>query len=283
MAQYQCPDTLTKALAQLDDNPDETIVMAGGTTIVPFLRSGDEETVLLDISRISQLKTVSVGTEIIIGSTVTLTELLGFVAEHVQNPVLRALGDVAGRIADPIMRNQATVGGNVARGGELASMLLALDGDAIFTSASGGTRRIRLAECLAEEGVTALGQPNELLTAVVARDQPYQYVYYDKFTRSHLASIPLASIAVTETNTGEIRVVLGSHRLFPERLNHVERRIRDLGYDLPLKGGTDRVMSAALGPLALSDDAFQMRIIYVLIERALRGENPKPALEVTCP
>ena len=271
MAQYQRPETLQAALTQLGDDPDETVVSAGGTTIVPFLRDDEDDTVLLDIGGISELKQMSAGAEVKIGSTVTLAEFLAFAIAHAEVQVIRALGDVASHIADPVMRNQATVGGNVARGGELVSMLLALDAEVIMESEDRGTRRIRLRDRLAEEGAAALGRPNELLTAIAVRDQPYAYVYYDKFTRSHLASVPLASIAVAQIDDGrEVRVVLGSHRLFPERMETLEESILAQHLTLPSNNAA-RLVQGAMSRLSPAGDPFQTHIIQVLVERALGG------------
>ena len=268
MARYQRPETLRQALTQLHDNPNDTVVIAGGTTIVPFLRPNDEDTILLDIGRIGELKDLICEADIIIGSAVTLKEFLTY-AQKQENPVLGALYNVASCIADPTIRGQATVGGNVARGGELATILLALDAEIIVESLGGGSRRIRLKDLLLDPGVTALGHPDELLIAIVVHNQKYDYIHYDKFTKSHLASIPLASVAVAACDR-DIRVALGSHRLFPERLSLVERRLVERDLTVPTGWGQlGGLVDAEV--FALTDDSYHNHIIHVLLERALMG------------
>ena len=108
---YFSPESLESAVRDYMAG-DEMALIAGGTALIPLLKSGVKSPArLLNLSRIEALKELTrLGDGLFIGSMVTLAELI-------ENPIVRqnlpALAESARWVASPQIRSQGTLGGNL--------------------------------------------------------------------------------------------------------------------------------------------------------------------------
>lgn len=113
---YRAPRTLADAAAWLADSPGDTMLLAGGTDLLPNMKRRQQvPTTLVSLGGIDELRRISQarGTApgaIAIGAGVTLTAL-------VEDPRIRTgmpgLWQAASQVATPHLRNMGTLGGNL--------------------------------------------------------------------------------------------------------------------------------------------------------------------------
>jgi len=126
---YECPHTLSEALAILSEPDIETRPIAGGQSLMPMMnfRLAQPDR-LLDLNRLTELSFIRENGDMIeIGAMTRLVQLekSAQIAEHL--PVITA---ALPHIAHPAIRNRGTIGGSVALAdpaAELPALLLALD------------------------------------------------------------------------------------------------------------------------------------------------------------
>ncbi len=110
--EYRKPNTLAEAVSILGAR-DDAVAIAGGMTLLPTIKQRlAEPAVLVDLTGISQMKSVSVASD-----SVTIGALVRH-AEVARSPEIKAaipaLAALAGDIGDPQVRNRGTLGGSVA-------------------------------------------------------------------------------------------------------------------------------------------------------------------------
>ncbi len=106
---YHCPSTAAEALELLNDS---SVIIAGGSDLVPQLKTGVcTPSSLVDLSGIEEFKQVVEKEDgIYIGSMATLSHL----AKHkLVLEKLPAVSQAARNVASPQIRNRATIGGNI--------------------------------------------------------------------------------------------------------------------------------------------------------------------------
>lgn len=108
---YFSPESLESAAREFMAGDDMALI-AGGTDLVPLLKSGVKKPArLLNLARVRELKELTLrGDGLFIGSMVALAGLI-------ESPIVRqhipALAEGARRVASPQIRNQGTLGGNL--------------------------------------------------------------------------------------------------------------------------------------------------------------------------
>jgi carbon-monoxide dehydrogenase medium subunit len=177
---YVRADSLSQAIALLAANPDGAKLVAGGHTLIPTLKLRlASPALLIDISRIAQLKGIEVGEQIKIGALTTHAELL--VSEPLRQavPLFHQAADL---ISDPQVRNRGTIGGSLANADPAAdwpAIVIALN--ATFEIAGpDGVRQLAAKDFFVDIMTSALGA-DEVLTAIrVARPSPDTRFVYRK-------------------------------------------------------------------------------------------------------
>jgi aerobic carbon-monoxide dehydrogenase medium subunit len=109
--EYTCPATVEEALEALASN-DDAAPLAGGQSLINVLKNRVASVALLvDISRLEELRRVDVHPDgsLEIGACVTYDELDRSADVRRGHAIL---ADVAGRIEDQQIRNRGTIGGN---------------------------------------------------------------------------------------------------------------------------------------------------------------------------
>jgi 4-hydroxybenzoyl-CoA reductase subunit beta len=109
--QYCAPETIQEAVERLADAPGTTMLVAGGTDLLPNMKRRQQcPATLIGLRRVAELKQVSNGDGLTIGAGVTLSRLIDVPGLREQH---RGLWQAASQIATPHLRNMGTVGGNL--------------------------------------------------------------------------------------------------------------------------------------------------------------------------
>ncbi|MFC2083139.1 FAD binding domain-containing protein [Candidatus Bipolaricaulota bacterium] len=159
------PQTLAEALRWLGSESN-ALPIAGGTNLLVDARAGKlSPDTVIDVSAISELREIKLtDDEIVIGSCVTIAELLESAVVRTHAPVLHA---AAKSFANTLIRNRATIGGNLVNNAPCADTAPALlvHNAEVELACSTESRRILLDEFLLDPFVTKR-QANEILTTV---------------------------------------------------------------------------------------------------------------------
>ena len=107
---YLAPRSLEEAAKLLASNPNETMLLAGDRRPPNMKRRQQTPKTLLALRRVPELRAISNGTGLTLGSGLTLTEL---VREPRVAKRYGALWQAAAQIATPHLRNMGTIGGNL--------------------------------------------------------------------------------------------------------------------------------------------------------------------------
>ena len=232
---YRAPATVRDAAAWLAEDPAQSMLLAGGTDLLPNMkRRHQSPATLISLRLIPDLRTIRADGGLVVGAGVTLAEL-------VANPIVRAsypgLWQAVAQVATPHLRNMGTLGGNVCLdtrctyynqnyewrkaigfcmkrdGGtcwvatssprclavsstDSAPMLLALGARVTLVSAR-GPREIPIADLYANDGMRYLTRrPDEILTSVSLPDPAGWRSAYWKLRRRGSFDFPVASAAV---------------------------------------------------------------------------------------
>ena len=220
--EYERPATVEDAVAILSSR-EGARVLAGGQTLVNVMKlRAISPDVVVDVTRIPELKGVTVGEDgwLVIGAATTYAEIV----ESDEALTLRPLvAEVAGMIADVQVRNRGTIGGNVCLSdptNHFPPLMVAL-GAMMTVRGREGERQIPAHEFFLGVYMTAVA-PGELLTKITvpagARDG------FDAVTIGKEGTCIVNAAASLDAPDGT-RVVLGCVDAVPVRASALEGRL----------------------------------------------------------
>jgi len=229
------PRTVADAAAWLAEAPAETMLLAGGTDLVPNMKRRQQvPATVVALRQIEALRTIRNGAGYCIGAGATLTEL---VRHATIRQAIPGLWQAAVQVATPHLRNMGTLGGNLCldtrctyydqsyewrkaidfcmkkdgticwvatssprclavSSTDTAPMLQALGASVHLVSAS-SEREVAVADLYANDGMHYLTrQPDEILTEIRVSDQTGWRSTYWKLRRRGSFDFPVASAAV---------------------------------------------------------------------------------------
>ncbi|HEX5071120.1 MAG TPA: FAD binding domain-containing protein [Vicinamibacterales bacterium] len=232
---YIAARTIEEAAALLAEAPAETMLLAGGTDLIPNMKRRQQvPRVVVGLRGVSELRGIGEGHALTIGAGTTLTEIVG---DSRLKESCRGLWQAAAQVATPHLRNMATIGGNLCldtrctyydqseewrraigycmkkdgdtcwvatsspkclavSSTDTAPMLQAL-GARVRLASTRGLRTIDVADFFANDGMQYLTrQPDEILTDVIVPDQRGRRSAYWKLRRRGSFDFPVASVAV---------------------------------------------------------------------------------------
>jgi len=228
---YLEPETLDEAIALLAEDPEGTLVMAGGTALVILMK---QELIrparVIGLRRLEQLRAVgSTGGGLTLGALATHGTLA-------RAPEVRAfapgLAATFAAVATVRIREQATLGGNLAHADPAQDppvTLLALDGVAVAMSKA-RARRIPLDALFVDVFETSL-EPDEILLRVELPALPERArVTYKKFlpgTCDDYATVSVAAVVATDPEgmCTHVRIALGAAGPIAMRARDAERSL----------------------------------------------------------
>jgi 4-hydroxybenzoyl-CoA reductase subunit beta len=232
---YVAARSIAEAVDHLAASPAETMLLAGGTDLVPNMKRRQQvPRVVVGLRGVPELRGLDASGALTLGTTTTLTEI-------VANDQLRAacpgLWQAALQVATPHLRNMATLGGNLCldtrctyydqsqEWRQAINYCMKKDGDTCWVATSSpkclavsstdtapmlqalgarvrlastrGLRTIDVADLFANDGMHYLTrQPDEILTDVIVPDQRGWRSAYWKLRRRGSFDFPVASAAV---------------------------------------------------------------------------------------
>ncbi|MDR1801879.1 MAG: xanthine dehydrogenase family protein subunit M [Lachnospiraceae bacterium] len=186
-------NTIDEALDVLA-RPQKVTVLSGGTDVMLRIHDGRlEPSLLLDVSRIEELKGIKEKDGFIeIGAATTINEIG---ASELIKDNAYALYEAADVFADPNTRNRATIGGNITNaspGADGAPALFALDGEVLIKK-KGGERRIPVTDYIIGSYKTVL-EPDELVASI--RFKPCKNSAFIKIGLRKAMAISVETVAV---------------------------------------------------------------------------------------
>jgi aerobic carbon-monoxide dehydrogenase medium subunit len=277
--EYVEPDTLDDALALLAADPDDTLLMAGGTALVILMKQDLVRPArVIGLRRLAELRAIeAVDGGLALGALVTHGALAR--APEVRGHAA-ALAATFAAVATVRIREQATLGGNLAHADPAQDppvMLLALDG-VVVTRSGTGSRRIPLYALFVDLFETAL-EPDELLLRVeLPPVPPRARATYQKFlpgTLDDYATVSVAAVVATDPDgtCTHARIALGAAGPTALRAREAERSLLGRRLDDAAIREAAALAAAATDPI---DDLrgsaeYKRSMAGVWTERALRA------------
>ena len=239
---YRAPRTVDEAIAWLAESPSDTMLVAGGTDVLPNMKRRQQTpATLIGLRGVGELTGISGGDGLTIGTGVTLSNL---VADPRVRESYPGLWQAAAQVATPHLRNMGTIGGNLCldtrctyydqtyegrksidfcmkRDGQIcwvatsspkclavsstdtAPMLQALRASVTLASAK-GQRVLPIAELFANDGMHYLTRrPDEILTSITLPAADGWRSAYWKLRRRGSFDFPVAAAAVAAKFDGQ--------------------------------------------------------------------------------
>ena len=230
---YLRPESLNEALMMLQHQPEQNMVLAGGTDIIPGLRQQARRfqrvSRLIDISGLDELRFVySENGKLYLGAATTFSDIAADPFIHVYLPVL---SQAAASIGSVQIRNRATIAGNFINNAPCAdSMPALLVYDAIISLQSAdGKRQIAISD-LPERPYHTTIQPDEIVTHIEmplpAKD--FRGEFY-KLGRRRGVAISRISLAVLvrmkQQKIQELRIASGAITPVGRRFEAIEKSV----------------------------------------------------------
>lgn len=273
---YEAPATLDEALKLLGRAPAGVHIIAGGTDLIPRIRSGVfAPQQLIDLIRLPLSGIRQETGFVYLGARITHTQVL---QSELLNNFYPALTSACAQIGGPSIRNRGTLGGNLVNGSPAADAALPLliyDADLLLVK-EGSERWLPLAEFFLSPGQTALAGDEILKEIRLPLPPPRTAAIFLKMGRRQAMAIAVVGIVVrlTVNNRAEIaqaRIALGSVAPRPIRATLAEQAL--LGRPLP-ELPISEVASLASGQSSPISDirgsaAYRRRMVQVLVRRAL--------------
>jgi 4-hydroxybenzoyl-CoA reductase subunit beta len=239
--ELRVPRTVEEAAAWLAERPQETMLLSGGTDLLPNMKRRQQvPRTVVALRPLAALQAIEARDGFRLGSAVTLTRIVRHETLRAQ---ARGLWQAAAQVATPQLRNMGTIGGNLCldtrctyydqsyewrkainfcmkKDGEIcwvatssprclavsstdtAPMLQAL-GASVRLASAGGERTVAVADLYQNDGMQYLTRrPDEILTDVIVPDQSGWRSTYWKLRRRGSFDFPVASAAVAARLAG---------------------------------------------------------------------------------
>ena len=269
---FLSPKSLNSALRAIDAKGRSYKLLAGGTNLVPEIRSQSASPRwVIDLSGIEALRYLKEERGLIrIGALTTISDLIDSKLIKNRAPLL---WEAASHFAGPIVRNRATVGGNLVDASPAADSavpLLALKAQVKLRSLK-GQRTLPLDQFFADYRKTAI-RSGEILTEVAfpIPDRTAKFAYH-KMGRRNAMAISVVSVGALLKMKGdtcrEATIVLGAVAPTPIRLWEVESLLQSKKVDLDLAQKCGELAAESVRPIgdlrASADYRRQMCAVYV--------------------
>jgi len=272
--EYYAPATVAEAIALLERFGDEARILAGGHSLLPAMKLRlATPAVLIDITRIAELRGIAVEGMARIGATATWAEI----ERHAElRRAVPALPEAVELIGDPQVRNRGTLGGSLAHADPAAdapALILALDARIEARGPAGG--RSIPADAFFTDMLTTALAPSEVLTAVVipplGAGEGAAYVKYRHPASGYAIVGAAAYVRLAGGQVSACRVAVTGAGPVPTRRSAVEQAM--LGSD----GAAEAIAAAAaragedmevLGDLHAGEE-YRRAMVAVYTRRAL--------------
>lgn len=234
--EYVAPDSLEEALGHLEGSADAR-VLAGGQSLIPVLKQRlARPELLVDLSRIRDLRDVRETEDGIAVGAMTPHAAVASAGELTGGA--RVLAEAARAVGDLQVRNRGTLGGSLAHAdpaADLPAAVLALEATLVARSAE-GEREIAADEFFLGPWTTAL-EPGEILTEIRLPGWTTDLETggaYEKLEQKASGFALVGVAAVVDAADGRCRrarVAVTGAASSPQRLQAVEEALEGGGLD----------------------------------------------------
>jgi 4-hydroxybenzoyl-CoA reductase subunit beta len=108
---FRAPHTIDEAAAWLAESPGDTMLVAGGTDLVPNMKRRQQvPRTVVALRQIAELSRIRHNGGLTLGATATLSSI---VADNELRARIPGLWQAAAQVATPHLRNMGTIGGNL--------------------------------------------------------------------------------------------------------------------------------------------------------------------------
>jgi carbon-monoxide dehydrogenase medium subunit len=285
--EYAKPADLHELLALLARREEGTVFIAGGTNLIPQMRSGEKSPAfLIDICELPELNHIKEENGLIsIGATTTIAELTlnPLVANY--SPILAS---AAKQLGNPLTRNRATIGGNLANASpcaDTAPPLLVLDASLHILGPGGKVRQVEISKFFHGYKFTDLAK-DELITRVTfPKPKGSAKGCHTKMGLRNCASVCVASVAVMIEIEGggcrKARIAAGSVAPIPLRAWRTEEFLQDKIMDEVVLEQCSALIKDEISPISdiRGSAAYRSYVVSTMLKRnlkvALLQENHK--------
>ena len=221
--------TIEDGLAYLSERAGGCRIIAGGTDLIPLLRSQEVRPAhVLDILNVEALRTIGEEGDVIhIGPAATFSQIMG---SELLRDTVPLLVQAASSVGAPQIRNRGTVGGNIATASPAADVLpalMALEAALELRSSASGARTVPLTNAVEGPYRTCI-RADELITGItIPRPSPGTRGGFEKLGRRHaLARARMNMSIVLRTDSegcvAELRIVPGAVMPVARRMSEAE-------------------------------------------------------------
>ena len=252
---FLSPVSLTAALRAIDEAGRHYKILAGGTNVIPDLRSGGiRPRLVVDLGRVKALDYIREDkSSIKIGALTTISRLRESAVIQKRAPLL---WEATRSFAGPLVRNRATVGGNLADASpaaDTAVSLLAHNAKVKIRSLN-GRRTVPLKAFFSGYRKTVLA-PGEILVEIEIPFSPPGTKYgYCKLGRRNAMAVSVVSVAVALRMKGktctDAAVAIGAVAPTPLRMATVETLLRGRKIDSELARQCGELAAKSASPIS---------------------------------
>ncbi|MBF8983119.1 FAD binding domain-containing protein [Lutibacter sp. B2] len=224
------PKTVEEALDILESNGKDVKLIAGGTDLVIDLRNNKiDKNILMNISKLKELRFITIDeNEITIGSGTKFIEIIE--NQHIKEKIV-GLWKACKSVGSPQIRNMGTIGGNICNGSMAADSvppLLALDATALIIGKN-KTRSVPLRELYLDKGKVDIADDEILYAIKFHRLREKESISFEKLGLRKALAIARISCSIyinLENNSiKDIKIATGALGKYPQRENHIEKRL----------------------------------------------------------
>lgn len=276
--QYHRPSSLDEAISLLESNPEDRVVLAGGTALIPHRLSSYREVVDLQQLPFRGIEREDGSLHVGALTRVATLQKSDLLPEHRLDVLRRAARDKASQL----LRNQATLGGEIARAegrAELPVVLMAL-GAELKLEGPGGSRRLPMDEFYRPTGGTRLGEAEILTGVTVPLPEPVDRLYYERLNRTEndlsLVSLGFWGRPGSRGGFERVRVAVGGVEPVATRCLALEGLIVDADrYGEEFDVQLSRSLEQNVRPPSdfRASGSYRRRVLGVFLRRALRTDG----------
>ncbi len=273
-------DSIENVLELLKEYGSDSKLIAGGTDLIVAMKEGRlAPKVLIDISKIEELKGISlINDEYEIGAATTYTQVI---ESELFNKNIYGLIKACKMVASPQIRNKGTLGGNIANAAPAADSippLIAL-GAMLKIGSTKGYREVSVDDFFKNYKEYGLKDDELLISIRFKKPKDNQILSFSKLGLRKALAISRATISILmeikDGKVNDIKVASGSIGLYPMRELEVENSLIGKMID-------DKILEFAVNSLQQSMDIrlegrstlpYKRRAVVSLLEEALSEIN----------
>ncbi len=274
---YFAPQTAEELLELFEQHSEESQLIAGGTDLIPRMRSNKTAPrLLLDLRRLGWDLVEEVKGGCLLGACLSITQIIHSERLRASFP---ALIQACKEIGGPTLRNRGTLGGNLANASpaaDTAPPLLVFDGEIVALSIS-GVRNIPISSFFTGHGRTCL-EKGEVIRGIFVPQvrEKTASIFLKLGNRSAMAiSVVSASVRISLDEVGGIktaRIALGSVAPLPLQIPDAEAVLMQGLNDDAIRTASE-IVRETISPISdiRASAEYRRRASEVLVRRALNA------------